>query len=313
MTKSSKALGYILAALSVFFWGITFVCTKSLLKDFSPLEILFVRFFLAYIALWIIHPKWEKIEFKDNWLYFLAGLSGIVVYQFSENIAINFTSASNVSVIVSICPMFTALFSQIFLKEKNITPFFVIGFVIAIFGVFLVSFNGGNSVNFHINPKGDLIALLSAVSWGFYSIFVSMINKKNYEPVASTRRMFFFALVILFFLMIFGLTRSPQSTAYVSLDKELNAQRFSKALNWIYLCFLGIIASGFCFVAWNKACDIVGTVKVSGGIYLIPVVTIIFAFIVLGEKITLLGASGALLVIAGLFISGIQKSKQEKK
>ena len=312
MTKSSKVLGYILAGLCVFFWGITFVCTKSLLQDFSSLEILFVRFLLAYIALWIIHPKWEKIQFKDNWLFLLAGLSGIVVYQFSENIAINFTSASNVSVIVSICPMFTALFSQIFLKEKNITPFFIIGFVIAILGVFLVSFNGGKTVNFHINPKGDLIALLSAISWGFYSIFVSMVNKKNYELVASTRRMFLFALIILSFLMIFGLTQSPQSPAYVSLAKNVNSMRFSKLSNWFYLCFLGIIASGFCFVAWNKACNIVGTVKVSVGLYLIPVVTIIFTFIFLGEKITLLGASGALLVITGLIISGIQKSKKQK-
>ena len=88
--------------------------------------------------------------------------------------------------------------------------------------------------------------------------------------------------------------------------------RFSKFSNWLYLCFLGIIASGFCFVVWNKACNIVGTVKVSVGLYLIPVVTIIFAFIFLGEKITLLGASGALLVITGLIISGIQKSKKQK-
>ena len=88
--------------------------------------------------------------------------------------------------------------------------------------------------------------------------------------------------------------------------------RFSKLSNWFYLCFLGIIASGFCFVAWNKACNIVGTVNVSVGLYLIPVVTIIFAFIFLGEKITLLGASGALLVITGLIISGIQKSKKQK-
>lgn len=65
-------------------------------------------------------------------------------------------------------------------------------------------------------------------------------------------------------------------------------------------------------MAWNKACNIVGTVKVSVGLYLIPVVTIIFAFIFLGEKITLLGASGALLVITGLIISGIQKSKKQK-
>jgi drug/metabolite transporter (DMT)-like permease len=44
-------------------------------------------------------------------------------------------------------------------------------------------------------------------------------------------------------------------------------------------------------------------VKVSCGLYLIPVVTIIFAFFVLGEKITLLGGLGAAITIAGLFVS----------
>ena len=81
------------------------------------------------------------------------------------------------------------------------------------------------------------------------------------------------------------------------------ASRFNKPMNVLCLLFLGIIASGFCFAAWNKACKIAGTVKVSCGIYLIPVVTIIFAFFALGEKITLLGALGAAITIVGLFVS----------
>ena len=82
-----------------------------------------------------------------------------------------------------------------------------------------------------------------------------------------------------------------------------NTVRFTNPLNIINLLFLGLVASGFCFAAWNKACKITGTVKVSCNLYLIPVVTIIFAFVVLGEKITLLGALGAAITIAGLFVS----------
>ena len=63
------------------------------------------------------------------------------------------------------------------------------------------------------------------------------------------------------------------------------------------------IASGFCFVAWNKACNILGTVKISTGLYLIPVITIFFAAIFLNEKITLMGAIGSALTIIGLFVS----------
>ena len=298
--KNAKILAYVLACLSIFFWGITFVCTKYLLKDFSSLEILFFRFIAAYIGLWIIHPKFEKIEMRDNILFALAGLLGVVLYQLFENIAIHFTNASNVSVIVSICPLFTAIISQIFLKEKHLSIFFIIGFVISIIGVSLVCFNGSTELKF--NPKGDLLALLSGICWGFYSMIISILNKKNYDPICSTRRIFFFSVLIMIPLTIFGHFVNTDSFRF-SIDAALNAARFKNPWNWANILFLGIVASGICFAAWSKACQIVGTVRVSCGLYLIPVVTIIFAFFALGEKISVMGAIGALITIIGLFIS----------
>ena len=292
--KSPRPIfGYALAAISIFFWGITFICTKALLQDFSALEILFFRFLAAYLGLWIIRPKFMKIERRDNILFLLAGLTGVVLYQFTENVAINYTNASNVSVIVSICPLFTAIIAQYFLKENHLNLWFLLGFIISIFGVALVCFNG--KAELELNPIGDLLALFSAVCWGFYSLFVSLINKKNYDPICSTRRVFFYAVLLM--IPLVAITRG------INLDKAINLARFSKPMNWVNLLFLGLIASGFCFSAWNKACEIVGTVKVSCGLYLIPVVTIIFAFFTLGEKITWLGAFGAVITIIGLFIS----------
>ncbi len=201
-TKNKKVLGYFLAALSVFFWGITFICTKYLLNDFSSLEILFYRFLTAYAGLWIMRPKFEKIKQRDNIFFALAGLTGVVLYQFSENIAIHFTNASNVSVIVSICPLFTAIIAQIFLKEKHLTLWFIIGFVLSITGVALVCFNGQTALE--LNPKGDMLALFSAICWGFYSLFVSIINKKKYDPICATRRVFFFAVLFMIPLCLAG-------------------------------------------------------------------------------------------------------------
>ena len=319
-TKSTRPIfGYVLATITIFFWGITFICTKSLLNDFSALEILFVRFLAAYIGLWIIRPKRQKIEPRDNILFVLAGLSGVVLYQFTENMAINFTNASNVSIIVSICPLFTAIIAQYFLKENHLTLWFLLGFIISIFGVALVCFNG--KMELELNPKGDLLALFAGICWGFYSLFVSLINRKNYDPICATRRVFFYAVLFMLPLMAAGYAlshgRTPDqaqsdmaASMFVSLDKAINAARFSKPLNWFNLLFLGFIASGFCFSAWNKTCEILGTVKVTCGIYLIPVVTIIFAFFTLGEKITWLGGIGAVLTIFGLFISE-KKTKQK--
>lgn len=289
--RDKKVFGYLLAAACVFFWGITFVCTKYLLRDFSPLEILFYRFIAAYLGLWILRPRYEKIAARDNILFALAGFFGVILYQLFENIAINYTNASNVSVIVSICPLFTAIFSQIFLKEKHLSVWFIIGFIISITGVTLVCLNGNKTLEF--KPKGDFLALFSAVCWGLYSVVISLINRKNYDQICATRRIFFFAVLMMIPLMIF--------TNDISIIQ--NSTRFAKPLNILSLLFLGIIASGFCFAAWNKACKIVGTVKVSCGLYLIPIVTIIFAFFVLGEKITLAGALGAAITIAGLFVS----------
>ena len=289
--RDKKVFGYLLAAACVFFWGITFVCTKYLLRDFSPLEILFYRFIAAYLGLWILRPRYEKIAARDNILFALAGFSGVILYQLFENIAINYTNASNVSVIVSICPLFAAIFSQIFLKEKHLSVWFIIGFIISITGVTLVCLNGNKTLEF--KPKGDFLALFSAVCWGLYSVVISLINRKNYDQICATRRIFFFAVLMMIPLMIF--------TNDISIIQ--NSTRFAKPLNILSLLFLGIIASGFCFAAWNKACKIVGTVKVSCGLYLIPIVTIIFAFFVLGEKITLAGALGAAITIAGLFVS----------
>ena len=310
-------LGYLLATITVIIWGITFVCTKSLLQDFSALEILFFRFLIAYIGLWIMNPRKVKIEKKDNILFALAGLTGVVLYQFTENIAINFTKASNVSVIVSICPLFTAIIAQIFLKEKHITPFFILGFIISIIGVFFVSLNG--NLQLKINPKGDLLALLSGICWGFYSLFVSMINKKEYNLICSTRRIFFFAVIFMIPLVILGKNISNITTnadliksMNVDFNLSLNLHRFKNFLNVFNLLFLGLLASGFCFSAWNKACKIVGTVKISFGIYLIPVVTILFAFFTLHEKISLMGFMGAFLTIAGLFISNIKSNNASK-
>ena len=263
---------------------------------------MFIRFIFAYRFLFVLNPHRLKLSAKENFLVAVAGLTGVTLYQFTENLALDFTTASNVSIIVGICPIFTALTSQIFLKEKHLSFNFCLGFCLAFVGVVLVSFNG--KINFNLSPKGDILALISAICWGFYSLFLTMINKKGYNTILITRKIFFYAILFMIPLMICGVfAENPKSTAYVELSSILNAERFSSILNWILLCFLGIIASGFCFVAWNKACNILGTVKISTGLYLIPVITIFFAAIFLNEKITLMGTIGSALTIIGLFVS----------
>ena len=318
MKNNFPLSGLFFATVSIFIWGITFVSTKYLLRSFSSYEILVLRFLLAYAGLWILRPRRLHLSERKQELYFmLAGFSGVTAYQFMENMAISYTSASNVSIIVSICPIFTAIFAQIFLKERHLTMYFNIGFLLAIFGIALVSFNG--VVEFHLNPKGDVLALCSALCWGLYSICVSKINSLRLDSIQVTRRIFFWAVVFMLPIGVFSLLRfgaalpagedlQIQNNISVFFDSAFNLKRFSNPLNWLNLCFLGLGASAFCFAAWNIACEKLGTVRATVGIYLIPVVTIVFAFFALGEKISLMGAIGALLTISGLFVSEIKKN-----
>lgn len=312
-SRNTDPVSWILASVTIFIWGITFVCTKQLLTSFSPLEILVVRYLAGYLFLWAMWPHRLHMQKSDALIFVLAGLTGVTVYQFTENIAISYTTASNVSIIVAVSPMWTALFSEWFLKDKHITPWFIAGFVIAITGIALVSFNG--EISFSLNMKGDLIALGSSLSWGFYSVLLSVINRRGYNYIGTARRIFFFALLFMLPLTVAGTVFSAQgmtaenSSAFISSilfdwTPSVNAARYSNLINIGCLAFLGILASGFCFMAWNRACAGLGTVTATIGIYLIPVVTILFAFIFLGEEITLMGGAGALLTIAGLIISG---------
>lgn len=300
--NNNKIAGVALASFSVLVWGVTFVATKALLTDFSALEILLYRFVAAYLALWVICPKVEKISLRENLIFALAGLSGVVVYQFAENTALHFTACCNVSIIVSLCPMLTAIIAQIFLREHHITRWFIIGFVVAISGVTMVSLDGYGTIEF--NLRGDLLAFFAAVCWGFYSLCVTVINRRRYNAVCSTRRIFFFAVLFMIPLVVVGAHTEAGSPSHFSFDAAVNAARFTKAANVLNMLFLGVVASGLCFWAWNRACSILGTVSVSAGIYLIPVVTIVFAHFFLGENLSALGIAGAMLTIAGLFIGG---------
>ena len=172
--NTKNTIGHTTALFTVIVWGTTFISTKILLNAFKPVEILFYRFVMALIFLFILYPHFLQIKEKKRELLFIsAGISGVTLYYLLENIALTYTMASNVAVIVSTVPFFTGIISRIFLKESDkLKSNFFIGFILAIVGIFLISFNGSEV---KLNPTGDILALLSAIVWSFYSV----ITKKK--------------------------------------------------------------------------------------------------------------------------------------
>ena len=77
------------ALFTILIWGTTFVATKVLLEDMSPIQILVYRFVLGYLALWLLAPKPLRLTDRRQELWFAAaGMTGIAVYQMMENVAL---------------------------------------------------------------------------------------------------------------------------------------------------------------------------------------------------------------------------------
>lgn len=287
--KNKLSTGHLLALLTALIWGTTFISTKILLKDFQPVEILFLRFCMGFFALLCACPRRLKgLTGRQEACLALAGLFGITLYYLLENIALTFTTASNVGVIVSVAPFFTVILSRLFLRQEGkLRPEFFVGFLIAMIGISLISFNGSS---LSLNPKGDLLALLAAFLWACYSILTKQISAYGYSTLLTTRRMFFYGTLF----MIPALFLS---------DFAPDLTRFTDPVCLLNFLFLGLGASAMCFVTWNFAVKVLGAVKTSVYIYMVPVITIVTSVLILHEPFTWMTGTGTLLTLAGLLIS----------
>lgn len=281
--------GHLAALLTIFIWGTTFISTKILLADFQPVEILVLRFLLGFFALLAVCPRsLGKTTREQEGFFALAGLCGICLYYLLENIALTCTMASNVGVIVSVSPFFTALLTAWFFRgAETMGRRFFLGFLVAMSGIFLISFRGSALA---VSPKGDLLALLAAIVWAFYSVLTKHIGTFGFPTVLVTRRIFFYGLLFMLpALPFFGF--SPDLTCLGDPGILGN------------LLFLGLGASALCFVTWNFSVRTLGAVKTSLYIYVVPVVTVISSMLVLRETLTPLAWLGVGLTLMGLFLS----------
>lgn len=294
--EQKTSIGHFTALLTIVIWGTTFISTKILLTDFQPVEILFFRFVIGFLVLFIINPHCLKsVSLKQEITFIAAGLCGICLYYLLENIALTYTMASNVGVIISVAPFFTAILAHLFMKsEEKLRANFFIGFAVAMVGIVFISFNGSK---LELSPKGDILAILAAFVWACYSILTKKISSYGYPIIATTRRTFFYGILFMIPALFF-------------FDFDVRFTRFTNSTYLLNILYLGLGASALCFVTWNFAVKILGAIKTSVYIYMVPVITVATSVIILHEQITVLSGAGTLLTLVGLFLS---ESKIGKK
>ena len=293
--NKKKAAGHLLALLTNIIWGTTFVSTKILLQELTPYEVLFYRFLLGYFFLWLLYPHREKPDsMRTEVLFALAGFSGICLNYLFENLALLYTQAANVSVLVSASPFLVGLFARLFYKQK-LKPYFIPGFILAIVGISMICASGGSGYTLHF--LGDMISLGAAFVWALYGIFSEAIHKAgDYNPIWVSRRLFFYGL--LFIVPLYLRFRNPLNITVLQAPMILGN-----------LLYLGIGACALSFVFWNQAIQSIGAVAANVYVYLLPVVTILASAFILKQEITGQIILGTVLTLAGLVMSELSGHK----
>lgn len=284
----NKAAGHMLALFTITIWGTTFVATKTLLGAYDAIQIMLMRFLIAWVVLLLLKGRGEAFRsFRDELGIFALSLFGVALYYYLENTALTYTLASNVSIILAAAPIFTAILAHIFTKDEKMGGRTWAGFAIAITGVALVVFNGTYVLK--LNPLGDALSLLAALSWAIYSVLLKKYVQR-YDDMILTRKMLFYALLL----------TAPAACWKRGLPPLAPLRDVSMLF---CLLFLGVLGSAACYVTWNVAIKRIGVVNTNNYIYLNPFITMVAAALVLKEKITGAGLAGAVLIVGGILIA----------
>lgn len=292
---------HLVALFTIFVWGTTFVSTKVLLVNLSPLWILLLRFAIGFIVLCALRPHILRLkEQKHELLFVSAGATGIAAYYLLENVALVFTTATAMGVIVAASPLFTAIISALLGHRSSLNIRFFSGFVLAVGGLLVVGMgaepDGSDALLGEASVFGDLLALLAALVWAVYSILVQRIASLGYETIASTKRTFIWGLVFIVPIAILFDGSFVSPVILLQWDTLLN------------LLFLGAVASAACFVTWGVSVKHLGPTISTTYIYLVPAITATASILILGEPLNALIVVGVVMTIAGLFLSQYRES-----
>ena len=282
-------LAHLGALLAVTAWGAAFINTKIIMQNgLSAVEVYFYRFLIAYVCILLICPKpLFANKIGDELKLLLCGVCGNSIYFIAENTALNYTLTTNVSLIVTTAPLLMAMIVGVMYRSERPGRGFIIGSVIAFFGVACVIFNSSFVVK--MNPLGDMLALLAAICWAVYSILL--------RPLSATYSAWFISRKTFFYGLITALPFLALEPNLVGLDVVLRPAVIGN------LAFLAIVCSLLSYTCWASANKRLGVMKAGNYLYVSPIVTLIASYFFLGEQISAIGVIGCIMILVGMALS----------
>lgn len=261
IAKSHLALLFVNAL-----YGANNIIAKDVMPNYlTPNLFIAIRVIGASILFWCVSlfTKHEKVAKKDLFLFAICGIFGVAVNQLTFFHGLNYSSAINSGIIMTLNPIIVAIMAYIILKEDmNIVK--IIGILIGATGAVFLSLqangNDGSSV------YGDLLLFINAVSYAIYLIIVKPLMKK-YSAITVTTYVFTFGTC---YVLLFP------GTIYDFMDFDLSAIPLDV---WYRILYVVIGVTFFTYLLTMYAMKYVSATVTSTYIYLQPILVILFAYL----------------------------------
>jgi len=283
---------YLFLIISMFLWGGSFVLTKHLVINFNPITINFIRCVIAslfFATFCMIAYKKEFIIEKKDLKYFIGmAFFEPFIYFLFETYSLRLCDASVVSVIIATIPLFVALMAVFIFKER-LSKLNFFGIILSISGIVIMLWRSFGNTNF--SPFGVLLAFGAVFSTLGYNYFLKKIPTK-YSPIVVITWQNILGMIA-FFPLLF-LVNDTETFIY-------QYHALGDMQNLSFILILGIFCSTIAFILYIASMRTLGIARTNIFTNLIPIMTTIIAYFVLGEEITLSKILGIIIVISGIF------------
>jgi len=290
VTTSRPWLPLAAVAFTLVTWSSAFVAIRHLGEEVPPGSLSLGRLIVATLALGVmvmvsVPAARRRLPTRREWpLIVLGGVSWIGVYNVTLNEAERRIDAGTAALIVQIGPIIVALLATFFFNER-LTKWLLIGLGVGFAGVVIIGRASSNS------DQGDVVGvLLAAVAAVTFAIGV--ITQKKLLGSGMT------ALEMTFWFYVVGLIAClPWSVELVGVTADASGAD----LGWIV--FLGVVPSALAFVTWAYALNHSEAGKFALSTFLVPFITTLIAWWILGEVPPALAFVGGIMCIAGVLLT----------
>ena len=294
-----KGVVYLAIIFAMIFWSFSFVWVKEVYVAYGPLTTVFIRLVIATSLLMIygrLTRKLIKIERKDYRAFILLAFFEPFLYFMGESFGLQYVSSTMGAMIIATIPLFSPIAASRYYGEK-LSVRNLIGIILSFVGVGIVVFD--SSFNFIASPLGIALEFLAVFSAIAYTVVLKDLSHKYNPTTIITYQNF---IGIFFFLPLWLIFESKSM-----LSTPFNLPAFIAILK------LAIFASCIAFILYTYSIKNLGINNANMFINIIPVLTAVFAWYILGDSLTVRKIVGIGVVIAGLFIAQVKMNKRIAK